>query len=65
MKMLLVMLSMMINLQPATVHKTYDDIVCFETRDGNLYECYGYVEDHTADYLLVMVDGQIIEFVQQ
>lgn len=64
MKMLLIMLAMLLNFQTATVHETYNDIVCFETKDGNLYECYGWIDNPDTEYLLIIVNDQVVEFME-
>ena len=52
------------SLQTATVHCTYNDVVCFETQTGERYECYGWVDNPTGDYLLVMAGDAVVEFVE-
>lgn len=65
MKIILALL-LMFQLRPAVLHETYNNIACFETNDGNLYEAYSdYPETlEVGNYILIFYGDNLVGFVQ-
>lgn len=54
--------------QAATLHATYDNVACFETQDGNLWEVYVDAPetlDVYGEYSLVMVGDAVVQVAQR
>lgn len=55
-------------IQPATLYETYDNIVVFETKYGELYEVY-VTDPETLDvyreYILFMAGGAVVQVAQR
>lgn len=64
---LILALLMTVSIQTATLHCTHDDVACFETKDGNLWEVYVDKPDALAvgEYDLLFVGDVIVQFAQK
>lgn len=64
---LILALLMTVNIQTATLHCTHDDVACFETKDGLLWEVYVDEPDilMVGEYSLLFVGDNIVQFAQR